>query len=53
MTDHLDPRAAGDNWVCSDKQKELILKLVEQHGLEKKEVEALAKEMFGRSRSRP
>ena len=33
--------------MCSDKQKELILKLVEQHGLEKKEVEALAKEMFG------
>ena len=37
----------GDAWVCSDKQKELILKLVDQHGLDKKEVEALAKEMFG------
>ena len=36
-----------DAWTCSDKQKELILKLVEQHGLDKKEVEALAKEMFG------
>ena len=36
----------GDHWVCSDRQKELILKLVEQHGLDKKEVEALAKEMF-------
>lgn len=32
--------------MCSDKQKELILKLVEQHGLDKQEVEALAKEMF-------
>ena len=39
--------AAPDAWTCSDKQKELVLKLVEQHGLEKKEVEALAKEMFG------
>ncbi len=37
----------GDPWVCSDKQKELILKLVEQHGLDKKEVETLAREMFG------
>lgn len=36
-----------DVWVCSEKQKELILKLVEQHGLDKKEVEALSKEMFG------
>ena len=33
--------------MCSDKQKELILKLVEQHKLDKQEVEALAKEMFG------
>ncbi len=37
----------GDHWTCSDKQKELILKLVEQHRLDKQQVEALAKEMFG------
>ena len=37
----------GDTWVCSDKQKTLILSLVDQHGLDKKQVEALAKEMFG------
>ena len=37
----------GDPWVCSDKQKELILKLVDQHKLDKKEVEILAREMFG------
>lgn len=37
----------GDAWTCSDKQKELILKLVEQHHLDKQEVEALAKELFG------
>ena len=47
LTDHPIHEQPGDHWVCSDKQKELILKLVEQHGLEKKEVEALAKEMFG------
>ena len=35
-----------DAWRCSDKQKELILKLVEQHNLNKNEVEALSKEMF-------
>lgn len=33
--------------MCSDKQKELILKLVEQHSLDKQEVEFLSKEMFG------
>ena len=38
---------SGDHWVCSDKQKELILPLVEQHRLDKQDVEALAKEMFG------
>ena len=59
--DHLNGNAAGrssenpppahqqpsDGWTCSDKQKELILKLVEQHHLDKQEVEALAKELFG------
>lgn len=39
--------SAPDAWTCSDKQKELILKLVEQHSLDKNTVEALAKEMFG------
>ena len=37
----------SDTWVCSDKQKALVLSLVEQHGLDKQDVEALAKEMFG------
>ena len=41
--------SAPDAWTCSDKQKELILKLVEQHGLDKKEVEALAKERWVKS----
>ena len=47
LTDHPVHEQSGDHWVCSDKQKELILKLVEQHNLDKQEVETLAKEMFG------
>jgi hypothetical protein len=37
----------GDGWHCSDKQRELILKLVEQHTLEKQDIENLSHEMFG------
>ena len=36
----------GDTWACSDKQRELILKIVDEHRLDKQEVEALAREMF-------
>jgi hypothetical protein len=36
----------GDVWKCSPKQKELILKIVEENRLDKNEVEALAKERF-------
>ncbi len=38
----------GPAWKCSDKQKDLILKLVEEHQLDKAEVEALAVERFGK-----
>lgn len=38
----------GRAWKCSDKQKELILKLVDEHKLEKTGVEALSKERFGK-----
>ena len=39
----------GDNghWSCSDKQRDLILKLVDEHGLDKTEVEELAHDRFG------
>ncbi len=37
----------GDGWHCSDKQRELILKLVEQHHLDKQEIEHLSRDMFG------
>jgi hypothetical protein len=36
----------GDVWKCSPKQKELILKIVDENRLNKNEVEALAKERF-------
>ena len=36
----------GTGWHCSDKQRDLILNLVGQHGLDKQEVEDLSQEMF-------
>ncbi len=36
----------GDVWACSPKQKELILKIVEENDLDKNEIEALARERF-------
>lgn len=35
-------------WKCSDKQKDLILKLVDEHQLDKDDIEALAVERFGK-----
>jgi hypothetical protein len=38
----------GPAWKCSDKQRELIMKIVEEHQLDKTSVEALANERFGK-----
>ena len=38
----------GERWRCSDKQKELILKLVDEHSLDKGEVDHLARQRFGK-----
>ena len=35
-------------WNCSDKQKLLILKITEEHNLEKAKVEGLAQDRFGK-----
>ena len=35
-------------WKCSDKQRDLILKLIEEHQLDKHSIEALAVERFGK-----
>jgi hypothetical protein len=55
---HAQPRANGngnghgqtpnDAWKCSEKQQNLIIKIVEEHKLEKAKVEALAQERFGK-----
>lgn len=43
-------RHNGQNeaWSCSDKQRSLILKIVEDHHLDKKDIETLAQERFGK-----
>jgi len=41
------PPFNGGNWACSDKQRELLNKLVAEHELDKVKVEALAKKCFG------
>jgi hypothetical protein len=37
----------SEDWQCSDKQRELIQKIVRENNLDKQEVENLAVEMFG------
>jgi hypothetical protein len=38
----------SDAWSCSDKQRSLILKIVEDHRLDKQDTDALAHERFGK-----
>jgi hypothetical protein len=38
----------SEAWSCSDKQKALILKIVEDHRLDKQDIEALSQERFGK-----
>lgn len=46
---HGNGHATGnvDKWACSDKQRELILKLVTENHLDRKEVDATSHQMFG------
>ncbi len=39
----------SEDWTCSPKQKDLILKIVAQHKLDKNNVEALAQDRFGKA----
>jgi hypothetical protein len=39
----------ADTWNCSEKQKNLILRTVEEHKLEKAKVEELAQDRFGKT----
>ena len=38
-----------ENWACSPKQRDLILKIVEEHKLDKNAVEQLAQDRFGKT----
>lgn len=38
----------GSAWKCSDKQRDLILRIVDEHHLDKASIEALANERFGK-----
>ena len=37
-----------DKWACSDKQRDLILKITEEHKLDKAKVDQLAQDRFGK-----
>jgi hypothetical protein len=37
-----------DRWKCSDKQRELILKVVDENQLDRNEVDHLARQRFGK-----
>ena len=42
------PKPEIDKWACSDKQKELILKITDEHKLDKTKVDQLAQDRFGK-----
>ncbi len=37
----------GETWACSDKQRELIIRLVDEHSLDRQEVDHTSRQMFG------
>jgi len=43
---HHKPEA--DKWACSDKQRDLILKITDEHKLDKTKVDQLAQDRFGK-----
>jgi hypothetical protein len=38
----------GDAWTCSDKQRELILRIKDEHKLGQEDIETIAKQLFQR-----
>jgi hypothetical protein len=46
---NVQPQADNGAWNCSGKQKDLILKIVEEHKLDKAKVEELAQDRFGKT----
>jgi len=45
---HSAPVSQADKWACSDKQKDLVLKIVDENKLDKAEVEKLSQDRFGK-----
>jgi hypothetical protein len=43
------PQADNGAWNCSGKQRDLILKIVEEHKLDKAKIEELAQDRFGKT----
>ena len=41
------PKPVDDKWSCSDKQRDLIVKITDENKLEKSKVEQLANDRFG------
>ncbi len=46
VREHRNGNPSQDEWKCSEKQQQLILKIVKDHHLDKKEVEQLALDRF-------
>ena len=46
---NVQPQADNGAWNCSGKQKDLILKIVDDHKLDKAKVETLAQDRFGKT----
>jgi len=46
---HNQNQAENGDWNCSGKQRDLIIKIVDEHKLEKAKVEALAQDRFGKT----
>lgn len=42
------PNGSTDQWTCTPKQQDLILKIVDDNRLDKKEIEQLAQDRFGK-----
>ena len=42
-----NPSQDSETWRCSEKQRDLIVKIVDEHRLDKNEVESLCRERFG------
>ena len=39
--------SGNGQWKCSDKQRDLILKLIDEHQLDKADIETLSRDRFG------